>query len=989
MKSVFLITFFLLITVKQDPLFAQEYIYKHFTTADGLPSSEVYHVFQDSKGYIWLATDNGVSKYNGYEFESFDMNDGLATNSISEVYEDHEGRIWFIGMNTKLSYYKNNKIVKFKYNNKFSSLFNYGQVPLKSSFYVDSLDNIYIGVVRGGVYKINTIGQIKRKHDRPHYIELYKPIDDKIIASYRYTSTKDIEIEIYNDSSSVKLMAGIDEDIISGNHVFAVKESEKSMLVTVSNCVFRIKNNKIELLKEANKFIQFLYKDYNGNFWICYSSGGVEKLSTRNGLISESQFFFKKENISSVLLDNNNGLWVSTLKKGVYYLPSKALKRLSTKNVIDISPCTKSIYFIDGSDTVSNLSLENKTVRCNVINSEINKCIFHDTVTHNTYVGSRNWTYFIRKDEKVEVVKNNHHTINPRDIGHTYFNANTMLMDGDSLWIAGGNGFFKLINNKVIIDSRFDKNFIMRVNAICKIGSSIYFGTEHGLVKFENGKINTFAIKDSLLGKRILDIVRKNEQLILATKGAGILFKNKNNVKQITKKHGLNNNTVNCLLLIDNVLWSGSANGLNKTVLSEKNGELLPVNTISIPELNGFEIRKIVLVGKKIYFATNEGLIEFEPGFQTFIMEQVPLHIINLKTNNVSREVKNNMMFSYDENNLQINYEALYYKRPNAVNYRYKLIGLDKNWVYTKERQARYYYLNPAKYTFIVEVQNENKEWVTNSAKIDFEIIPAFWQTIYFKIAVTLLIFSGLLLLFKARQISSKHKLHLKQQVYNYMNQAMKAQIHPHFIFNTLNSINKFILTNNKRSASLYLIKFSKLIRKVLEHSQKENILLADELSALELYLSIEAMRLKGSFTYSVKIGEDVEVNNVLTPSLLLQPFVENSIWHGIQPLDKKGVIKIRISRNGTNLEAEIIDNGVGREKAGEIMQKRYPNKKSAGIRITRKRLDLLAKKLNSQTNVEYTDLYSRNISIGTKVKISLPLISIEKSENNNLETIN
>ncbi|NJO87587.1 MAG: hypothetical protein HC831_00455 [Chloroflexia bacterium] len=174
---------------------------------------------------------------------------------------------------------------------------------------------------------------------------------------------------------------------------------------------------------------------------------------------------------------------------------------------------------------------------------------------------------------------------------------------------------------------------------------------------------------------------------------------------------------------------------------------------------------------------------------------------------------------------------------------------------------------------------------------------------------------------------------------------------------------------------------FSKLIRKVLEHSQTENITLAEELYALELYLSIESIRLKDKFTYSINIAEDINPLAIKLPSLLLQPFVENSIWHGIQPLDKKGVIKVKISRKESNLEAEIIDNGIGRAKAIEIMHSKQSGNKSVGIKITYKRLELLAKKLNRQAKIEYTDLYSKSKSIGTKVKISLPIISNENIE--------
>jgi len=134
-------------------------------------------------------------------------------------------------------------------------------------------------------------------------------------------------------------------------------------------------------------------------------------------------------------------------------------------------------------------------------------------------------------------------------------------------------------------------------------------------------------------------------------------------------------------------------------------------------------------------------------------------------------------------------------------------------------------------------------------------------------------------------------------------------------------------------------------------------------------------MRLKHKFEYSIKIDEEIDLLGTKLPSLIIQPFVENSIWHGIQPLGKKGVINIRISKKDSTLAVEIIDNGIGRNKAAEQSGNQPYKKKSLGAKIIKERLELLEKKLNQKASVEYIDLYANNKSVGTKVKISLPLI--------------
>ena len=141
---------------------AQNYALRHYDANDGLPSSDVFHTIQDSKGYIWFATDNGVSRFNGYEFTNYDISDGLAKNTTLEIFEDYKGRIWFISIRGKLSYYENGKISQYKYNYLFEEELKAKPVPLKSAFYVDSTDNVYLGVEGFGSLKVSDSGKIER-----------------------------------------------------------------------------------------------------------------------------------------------------------------------------------------------------------------------------------------------------------------------------------------------------------------------------------------------------------------------------------------------------------------------------------------------------------------------------------------------------------------------------------------------------------------------------------------------------------------------------------------------------------------------------------------------------------------------------------------------------------------------------------------------------------------------------------------------------------
>ena len=213
---------------------------------------------------------------------------------------------------------------------------------------------------------------------------------------------------------------------------------------------------------------------------------------------------------------------------------------------------------------------------------------------------------------------------------------------------------------------------------------------------------------------------------------------------------------------------------------------------------------------------------------------------------------------------------------------------------------------------------------------------------------------------------------------------ALRSQMNPHFIFNCLNSINRFVLRNDTESASNYLTKFSKLMRMVLENSKQPLIPLEEEVKCLELYMQMEQFRCKNAFTYYIKYHDNVNTEEAMIPPLLLQPFVENAIWHGVNPKEGNGEIGIEFFQRGDNMYCIIQDNGVGRKKASELRSQLSDHHKSMGLEITKERLAALDEDHNNGSPIEIIDLFDKNGSaVGTRVTIrifSLPAIEELKS---------
>lgn len=220
---------------------------------------------------------------------------------------------------------------------------------------------------------------------------------------------------------------------------------------------------------------------------------------------------------------------------------------------------------------------------------------------------------------------------------------------------------------------------------------------------------------------------------------------------------------------------------------------------------------------------------------------------------------------------------------------------------------------------------------------------------------------------------SEKRSAELQQKAADMEMQALRAQMNPHFIFNSLSSINHFVLKNETEIASDYLTKFSRLIRMVLNNSQKQLISLEEDMNMLQLYIELEKLRFKNSFDCKINYSDNMDVDSIFIAPMLLQPFVENAIWHGLMNKEQGGHIDIVLSTDKGFLSCCIIDNGIGRRKAGELKPKLKEHQKSMGLQITKQRMALLNEEFNDHAFYSVDDLVNENgEAAGTKVILKI-----------------
>ncbi|MCB0632830.1 MAG: two-component regulator propeller domain-containing protein [Saprospiraceae bacterium] len=336
---------------------------------------------------------------------------------------------------------------------------------------------------------------------------------------------------------------------------------------------------------------------------------------------------------------------------------------------------------------------------------------------------------------------------------------------------------------------------------------------------------------------------------------------------------------------------------------------------------------------------------------------------------------------SYKKNFFSFEFSALAFNLPEHVRFRYRLEGFDQQWNEAGQRRyAAYTNIPGGDYVFTLQAANNEGIWNTNALQIPISITTPWWRSLWFWIP-TALLFIGMVIFavrWRIRQVRAQEqiKADFDKQLAGMELNALRAQMNPHFIFNCLNSIDYYIIKNETEKASDYLNRFSKLIRLILQNSRAEYVNLKDELEALKLYMEMESLRFDDRFEYVVRVGSGMQLENIEIPPLLLQPYVENAIWHGLaKKSNGKNRLDLTITSQNGLLHCRIEDNGIGREAAQKMKSETTSTHRSMGMYITRDRLSALSKIQPSKADVRITDLkHEDGTAAGTRVEISIPI---------------
>ncbi len=968
MKRTYILLIFLQITILR--LHSQSTEFKHYSTENGLASSEVYCQLQDNNGFMWFGTSRGLSRYDGYEFKNYTASDGLPSNSIIKMFLDRFGKIWFSNYDGSLSFYKDGKFNICKFNDSIVKL---SRNYFINNILIDKDSNLWIMPALGGIYKIDKKGhsfsQTPKVSKRCFY---FKDTNFGLIFTYIYTQKKADSLFLSKNKNEYYLYG-----TNSGFRKNILKIANKEFLISIGQQLFYIKNDKIIFHKTYKNEISGIYVDKKNNAWISVLYEGTYEYINKN-FTSEPEIYLYGKSPIKVFQDNQNGYWLSTTENGIFYSPSlqfTSYKRFGIPlfNIISLKIFDHTLYF----STYDRQVVKSKLKGAKILSIEsllLKPGREYSILDIATTKDSSIW--FLGK----ELIKlQGKKTTIIDTLPKTY----RLFANKDKIYTCSNEGLF-IFGNKT---EYFPYNNFPTSNAIFVAkDNTVWIGSINGLYSFKNNKFKFWGNKIKNLKYRINDISQFDKYIIIATNGNGIIFFNPQNnyIKTLKEKNGLNSNFVNTLFVDTKDIWAGTNKGLCKINIVSKY-DSLHIFTTQFSKIDGLyanEIKDIDKNGDCIFLGTTQGLISFYPEKLEKNKFTPQLHIDSILMNNERINSDTLKEFPSDKNTLTVYYKAISYSAGNEVRYKYKLEGYDDKWVETADKILRFPNLLPGKYSLKIISSGDGIIWNSKPKTFDFIIKKKFTKTFLFYILLLFLIFILGVIFLVLRFTHLEKDLKQRRKMMRSEQKALRSQMNPHFMFNALNSIRRYILENDSENADFYLTSFALLMRKVLENSKHEFITLEEELETLKLYLELEKMRFDESFDFKIEIDEEINISHIFIPTMIIQPVLENSIWHGLAPLRRNGKLILSIKKlTEQSFICIVEDNGIGRKKADEIAQKRKGHK-STGVKNLQERLNLLNESGFIHIDYKTIDLFNAKAeATGTKVELIFDFLKKNKKD--------
>jgi len=962
---VILLFFFLQISNS----FCQNPFVTNYSVTDGLPTSKIYCVEKDSRGFMWFGTDKGVVRYDGRNFVTISEEDGLSYNMVIRIKEDMEGRLWFMNLDGSVNFYYKNKV-----HNEDTDPFlrDVRTTFMYHDFLQTSDSTIYFYNQKSDVKVVKNLKYI----DYINLNEVYKGRIDNLFMN----ETPDKHIYSWSplvnyETEDLKQLVERHELQMPQTRVFPKNQHEVFSVDEEGNIsLFRdCKLVDKSFLNVGSRFVNAIATDDDGFTWVSIFNKGVYCYRGREQIL-----YLEIEAPSNFVLDKENNIWTSS-NKGIYKI-SRDIVRYSFwgtdnfdgKGIVAFSSSTpkgvwatngERIYFMkdkeiyrseklfDESELTTLHNLTNNillahgrmtllfTYRGPTFNEQEKKIEFDDTSSSNFRIKKS----VINKTEKYFYSFDNDHIIalnleNNDSSTHWGFNAgkinNTFVNNDNQLVVNAATNFLVTEDGKFILKnnySQFNGKFI----------------TSHSILDPEN---------------EIFNLIGNDMYLQHGEKFYNVLGDSRNQVDFRIRGMAYHDSTL--FFFTEKTIYF--INDLLKVI----DGVKIQLNRLN----NEFHnINDIFLKDDKLFVGSDDGLtiIPVNECVNTRYQSTKP-YFAKVSLDDKEVDISSGIVSYKNKNRLNIEFSSFNFSSIPS-NYAYMLEGVNDDWRNGTETQVVYMNLDPGNYTFKLK-SRKNMEEYSDVIELPIKVVPTLWQRLITKIlAAMLLLLIGFLIVreYYHQQIRAREK---DYQLATIEHRALQSMMNPHFIFNSLGSIQKFLLENKPEEAGSYLSQFARLIRQTMNSIKSNSVLLDEEVERLRNYIELEQFRMDHKFDYTIELDERLERDDYNIPSMIIQPFVENAIWHGISSLSGKGIIKVifqYVSEKSIRILVE--DNGIGFAKTRAYSQSK--NSLNISSSLTTKRVKLLGDKYNIQAGITEEELYPGEENPGARIILILPIL--------------
>lgn len=975
-----------------NTVFGQEFSMLNYTVNDGLPSNQITSTCEDSYGFLWIGTNNGVSRFNGKSFVNYGYTEGLRNLFVGAIYEDSCHRLW-IGTLIGISQLKGNRFITshIKKNIEFA-VFGFKEINAHE----------LLAITDKGLYRFADSMWAPADINSGNDVHSIISVTDGIYLNYGNKL-------LFKSKDSLLTIAKSERN--SDYSYFSdMSESHNRIFISTKTCLYEIVRHQLKLLINniPSKRIFWYYVDKDNNYWLLIENKGLYRYQLLPG---------KKEKILLVIsitnalgypfADSYGNLWLASYNgllrlqpkkfREIYINPKNTFKRLyiasAGNNQLLIFGAGGPKYYNNGQITNVPLPLCYKN-----LNNYLKDVIEGDAKdgNNNTWFITRFRKLFCWHDKRLVDFSNLLPSQHEQYINNLAADpvTNRIFLCGDSTVIAGN-------------EKKFGKYHDKNGKTFSKVSCILFTHNGIGIVKVISKGVY-FITKQN-------EIIKAPHELDIIDKGNyTYFFEDRNDCIWVSNAGtGLIRFSIADDYKVKNLLQFNTANGLpdNKIIsMAFDTHQNAWINTykdvaVMLNATNNFSPMDVYPIGWEqgimhevsftsqlsadnagnIYVPAIDKVIQFNIDSLQLkkVIPKIVIEKIMLNMQETNWALYKDSLFSYfqipykpnlnySQNSLGIQFIGTCLTDASNIEYSYKLKPVDTVWSAPSSNNfVSFLKLAPENYTFQVKARASNSVW-SNVVSYNFVIHKPFWATWLFRLVIIIIASYIITAIFIARVKKIRKDFFMRNQLKELEMKALKAQMNPHFIYNALNSIQALVANDKKEEGIFYIGSFSRLLRQVLDNSENNVISLDKELETVGLYIQLEELRLDMHLQYEIFIAPDIVPEFEKIPPLILQPFVENALWHGLSRKEGEKEIKISVSTKGNWLICDITDNGIGRVKTQELKNNSIALHQSKAIDITRKRLADFNED-DSATPIEFVDLYdSENKAAGTKVIVHI-----------------